>query len=143
MKILILNGPNLNKLGTRNPEIYGSETLDDINKYLNGQFPEHELSFYQSNIEGELIDRIQEAENDGTEAIVANFGAYTHTSVAIRDALEPVTMPKVEVHISNIHAREAFREQSLTGEVVNGIITGFGRNSYVLGIHAAVQLNSK
>ncbi len=140
MKILVINGPNLNLLGTRNPNMYGTGTLEEMNNFLIDEFKHHDLVFFQSNIEGEIIDCLQNALKDGTQAIVANFGAYTHTSVAIRDALEPITFPKVEVHISNIHAREEFREKSLTGEVMNGIITGFGKYSYVLGIQAAEQL---
>lgn len=140
MKILIINGPNLNMLGKRDPKVYGTETLQDLEEYLRAMYPSHELHFYQSNIEGELIDRLQQTENDGTEAIIANPGAYSHTSVALRDALEPIKLPKVEVHISNIHAREEFREQTLTGAVMNGIITGFGKQSYVLGIRAAELL---
>ena len=140
MKILVLNGPNLNLLGTRDPEVYGSTTLEDVNEMLKTEFPEYDFDFFQSNVEGELIDRIQNSMKDGTEAIIANFGGYTHTSVALRDALEPITFPKVEVHISNIHAREEFREKSITGKVMNGIITGFGVNSYVLGVQAIEQL---
>lgn len=141
MKILIVNGPNLNLLGTRDTNVYGTGTLSDLNDFLKESFPEHELTFFQSNIEGEIINRLQEAMGNGTEGLVANLGAYTHTSVALRDALEPISFPKVEVHISNIHARENFREKSLTGEVVNGIITGFGKHSYVLGIRAVEHLS--
>ena len=141
MNLLILNGPNLNMLGTRDPEVYGSETLADIEAYIRQQYPEHSFHFYQSNVEGELVNEIQRAVQNGIEGIVANFGAYTHTSVALRDALEHVTVPKVEVHISNIHAREEFRQTSLTGEVVNGIITGFGKESYILGIKAVELLS--
>ena len=140
MKILVLNGPNLNLLGTRDPEVYGSTTLEDVNEMLKNEFPEYDFDFFQSNVEGELINRIQNSMKDGTNAIIANFGGYTHTSVALRDALEPITFPKVEVHISNIHAREEFREKSITGKVMNGIITGFGVNSYVLGVQAIEQL---
>jgi len=140
MKILVLNGPNLNLLGTRDPEVYGTTTLEDVNEMLRSEFPDYEFDFFQSNVEGALIDRIQSSMKDGTEAIIANFGGYTHTSVALRDALEPITFPKVEVHISNIHAREEFREKSITGKVMNGIITGFGVNSYVLGVQAIEQL---
>lgn len=140
MKILVLNGPNLNLLGTRDPEVYGSTTLEDVNEMLKNAFPDYTFDFFQSNVEGELINRIQTSMKDGTEAIIANFGGYTHTSVALRDALEPITFPKVEVHISNIHAREEFREKSITGKVMNGIITGFGVNSYVLGVQAIEQL---
>lgn len=142
MKILVLHGPNLNMLGTRNPEVYGSTTLEDLNENLKQRFEHHEFHFYQSNVEGELINRIQSAMSDGTEAIIANFGGYTHTSVAIRDALEPITLPKVEVHISNIHAREEFRETSITGKVVHGIITGFGVHSYALGVQAVELLST-
>lgn len=140
MKILIIHGPNLNLLGTRKPEVYGADTLEDLNAYLIETFPEHELTFFQSNLEGEIINRLQLAMKDETEGLVANWGAYTHTSVAIRDALEPIELPKVEVHISNIHAREEFREKSLTGEMMNGIITGFGKHSYVLGVNAVEHL---
>ncbi len=142
MKILVLHGPNLNMLGTRNPEVYGSTTLEDLNEGLKQRFENHEFHFYQSNVEGELINRIQSAMSDGTEAIIANFGGYTHTSVAIRDALEPITLPKVEVHISNIHAREEFRETSITGKVMHGIITGFGVHSYALGVQAVELLST-
>lgn len=142
MKILIINGPNLNLLGTRDTNVYGTGTLEELNDFLNEQFPDHDLEFFQSNVEGEIINRLQDAMKDGTEGIVTNLGAYTHTSVALRDALEPIELPKVEVHISNIHAREEFREKSLTGEVMNGIITGFGKYSYVLGIQAVEHLSS-
>lgn len=136
MTILILNGPNLNMLGKRDPTIYGSETLSDIEHYIQETFPEYTFEFFQSNVEGELVDQIQQSTQRNIDGIVANFGAYTHTSIALRDALEHVSIPKVEVHISNIHAREEFRKESLTGEVMNGIITGFGRESYILGIKA-------
>lgn len=142
MKILIINGPNLNLLGTRDKSVYGTGTLEEINNFLKIKFSSHELTFFQSNVEGEIINKLQEAMNNGTEGIVTNLGAYTHTSVALRDALEPIAVPKVEVHISNIHAREEFREKSLTGEVMNGIITGFGKHSYVLGIQAIEHLST-
>lgn len=141
MKILIINGPNLNLLGTRDTNVYGTGTLEDLNAFLKAECSSHELHFFQSNVEGEIINRLQEAMKDGTEGLVTNLGAYTHTSVALRDALEPISFPKVEVHISNIHAREEFREKSLTGEVMNGIITGFGKHSYVLGIQAVEHLS--
>lgn len=142
MKILIINGPNLNLLGTRDESVYGKGTLNELNTFLASRFTIHELEFFQSNVEGQIINKLQEAMKNDTEALVANLGAYTHTSVALRDALEPITFPKVEVHISNIYAREAFREKSLTGEVMNGIITGFGKHSYVLGIQAVEHLSS-
>lgn len=146
MKILLLNGPNLNLLGSRNTAVYGERSLNDLEVLLSEKFPDHEIDFFQSNVEGELINKIQESmlhSTHKTEAIVANFGAYSHTSIAIRDALEAISVPKVEVHISNIHAREEFRETSITGSVMDGIITGFGFNSYVLGILAAEQLSRK
>ncbi len=143
MKILVLNGPNLNLLGKRNPGQYGSDDLESINKWIQSAFPDYHITFLQSNHEGGLIDAIQQAESNGFDGIVANFGGFTHTSVAIRDALEPVKLPKVEVHLSNIHAREEFREKSITGKVMNGIITGFGKHSYLLGIEAIKLLSEK
>jgi 3-dehydroquinate dehydratase-2 len=143
MKILIINGPNLNMLGTRDTSTYGSETLDDLNKYISDCFKEHEITFYQSNIEGEIIDKIQETQKGSVEGLITNLGGFTHTSIAIRDALEPLTIPKVEVHISNIHAREEFREKSITGAVMDGIITGFGKFSYLLGIQAIEHISKK
>lgn len=142
MKILIINGPNLNLLGTRDTNVYGGGTLDELNTFLSSKFGAHEFEFFQSNVEGEIINKLQEAMKNGTEGLITNLGGYTHTSVALRDALEPISFPKVEVHISNIHAREEFREKSLTGEVMNGIITGFGKQSYVLGIQAIEHLSS-
>lgn len=143
MKILVINGPNLNLLGKRDSSQYGSATLDDLEKEILAKFPKHELSFYQSNIEGELINRIQEAISDGTEGLIINPGGYSHTSVALRDALEVLSIPKVEVHLSNIHAREEFREKSITGKVMNGIITGFGNISYFLGVHALEEISAQ
>jgi len=143
MKILIVNGPNLNLLGTRDTGIYGAGTLQELQSFVSNSFKEHEISFFQSNIEGEIINKLQEAMKDGTEGLVTNLGAYTHTSVALRDALEPINFPKVEVHISNIHARETFREKSLTGEVMDGIITGFGKYSYILGVQALEHLSDQ
>ncbi|MFA5668721.1 MAG: type II 3-dehydroquinate dehydratase [Balneolaceae bacterium] len=140
MKILVINGPNLNLLGTRDTGTYGTGTLKDLETYISDYFPDYSFSFFQSNSEGEIIDRIQQAMTDGTEGLVSNLGGYTHTSVAIRDALDPVTFPKIEVHISNIHAREEFREKSITGKVMNGIITGFGKHSYILGVQAIEHL---
>ena len=141
MNILIINGPNLNLLGTRDPEVYGQDTLKDIHTELQQQYPDHSFSFYQSNVEGELINRVQEAMYDQTDALIINPGGYSHTSVALRDALDAITMPKVEVHLSNIHGREEFRDRSITGAVMNGIITGFGKHSYVLGVEAIERLN--
>ena len=137
MKILFLNGPNLNLLGTREPDKYGNQTLQDIETCITeeAQKLNVDIDFYQSNIEGELVNKIQEAKNifDG---IVMNPAAYTHTSVAIRDAILAVSIPTVEIHISNIHTREEFRKTSLTAPACIGQITGFGVNSYKLGLMA-------
>lgn len=143
MTFLILNGPNLNLLGERDKDTYGTETLSDVRELLENSFSDHDFTFVQSNHEGELIDAIQSVRFGSADAIIANWGGFTHSSVAIHDALELISIPKVEVHISNIHAREEFRERSVTGKAVDGIITGFGINSYVLGVQAALQLISK
>lgn len=137
MKILFLNGPNLNLLGTREPDKYGSQTLNDIEQFVKSEAKQYdiEIDFCQSNIEGEIVDKIQQAKGvyDG---IVLNPAAYTHTSVAIRDALLAVCIPTVEIHLSNIHTREEFRKTSLTAPACIGQITGFGANSYKLGLIA-------
>lgn len=140
MNILVLNGPNLNMLGKRNPDQYGSDTWEEIEQLLKDRFPDHTFTFFQSNLEGELVNVIQSLSEEGYDGVVANFGGYSHTSVAVRDALELVTIPVVEVHLSNIYAREEFRHRSLTGAVSNGIITGFGKNSYLLGVRALEQI---
>jgi len=140
MKILVLNGPNLNLLGKRDPAVYGSETLTDIENRLNEQFPDIKFEFLQSNHEGKLIDAIHEAKDGSVDALIANWGGFTHSSVAIHDALELLEIPKVEVHLSNIHAREEFRERSITGKAMDGIITGFGVDSYLLGVEAALKI---
>lgn len=134
MKILIVNGPNLNLLGARQPEIYGSQTFTDYFKVLQVTFPNHELSYYQSNVEGELINKVHDAAQDGTQGIVLNAGAYTHTSVAIGDAVAGIAVPVVEVHISNVMDREAFRHVSYISKHAAGVISGFGLNGYALGI---------
>lgn len=140
MKISVLNGPNLNMLGKRNPEQYGNDRLKDIEQLLIDSFPGHEMTFFQSNLEGELVEAIQSLVDSDIDGLIVNFGGYSHTSVAIRDALELIDLPIIEVHLSNIHAREEFREQTLTGAVADGIITGFGKQSYVLGVHALEKL---
>lgn len=144
MKILFLNGPNLNLLGTREPDKYGSDTLLDIENFIKDEASKIcvDVSFFQSNIEGELVDKIQQAKGvfDG---IVINPAAYTHTSVAIRDAILAVEIPTVEIHLSNIHTREEFRKVSLTAPACKGQITGFGKNSYKLGLIAIFDLISK
>lgn len=144
MKILVINGPNLNMLGKREPEVYGDITLEDIEKLMSEAALDKgvELNFYQSNHEGELVTRIQQAEQE-CDALVINPAAFTHTSIAIRDALASVSVPAVEVHISNIHAREAFRQLSYTAPVTAGVITGFGIHSYLLGLDAAIALVGK
>ncbi|MBP5604640.1 MAG: type II 3-dehydroquinate dehydratase [Ruminiclostridium sp.] len=140
MKIFVINGPNLDMLGTREPEIYGSDTLESINRELAeycgtvGVEPE----FYQSNSEGELIDIIHSARGSA-DGIVINAGAYTHYSIAIRDAIAAVELPCVEVHLSNIHRREEFRHTSLLSAVCTGVICGFGRNVYRLAVEALIS----
>jgi len=138
MKILIINGPNLNLLGRREPEIYGTFTLDDINKRVAALAAELgvEVSFFQSNHEGELVQKIQDAMGV-YQAIVINPGAYTHTSVALRDAIVSTGIPVVEAHISNIYRREEFRKHSYISGVAIGQITGFGPDSYLLALRAA------
>lgn len=137
MKILVLNGPNLNLLGTREPDKYGTQTLADIETFVKDEASKLnvEVTFYQSNIEGELVNKIQEAKGN-FDGIVMNPAAYTHTSVAIRDAILAVNIPTVEIHLSNIHTREEFRKTSLTAPACIGQITGFGANSYKLGLIA-------
>lgn len=138
MKILILNGPNLNLLGKREPEVYGHEGLEELATQLKNQFPQITLEFYQSNVEGELVTKIQEVgfEFDG---IVFNPGAYTHTSIALRDAIAAITAPVIEVHISNTTQRESFRHTSYISPVAKGVIMGFGLKSYELGIQSLIQ----
>lgn len=135
MKIQIINGPNLNLLGVREPEVYGFQTFGDYLEQLRVDNPGIEIGYFQSNVEGEIIDKIQEAgfESDG---IILNAGGYTHTSVAIRDAIKAVPSPVVEVHISNVHAREEFRHHSMLSAVCLGVIAGFGIDSYRLALSA-------
>ena len=129
MKILIVNGPNLNLLGTREPEIYGTVSMADFLENLKEKFPEDEILFFQSNVEGEIINRLQE---DDYEALIINPAAYTHYSYAIADCLRNIQKPKIEVHISNIYAREEFRQKSVTAAHCNGVISGFGLDGYRL-----------
>jgi 3-dehydroquinate dehydratase-2 len=131
MKVLIINGPNLNLLGTREPEIYGNISMEDYLEKLKTEFPSHELSYYQSNIEGEIINRLQE---DDFDALVINPGAYTHYSYAISDCLKNIRKPKIEVHISNIYKREEFRQKSVTAANTDAVLSGFGMDGYRLAI---------
>lgn len=141
-KILIIHGPNLNLLGRRETDIYGKVSLDEINKSLKEEAAGLNLSIeiFQSNHEGEIVQKIQEAKPAGFNAILINPAAYTHTSVAIRDAVSAIEIPVVEVHLSNIYAREEFRHTSLIAPVAAGQISGFGANSYRLGLKAAASL---
>ncbi len=137
-KIQIINGPNLNMLGLREPDVYGSRSFDDYLTELRKQYPDVEISYYQSNHEGDLIDCIQTV-GISADGIVLNAGAYTHTSVALHDALRSVPAPAVEVHISNVHQREEFRHHSLISAACRGVICGFGLDSYRLAIEALIH----
>ncbi len=136
--LLLLNGPNLNLLGSREPGLYGSATLPEIESQLAAEAVTlgHRLSTFQSNHEGALVDRVQQARSEGIAGILINAGAYTHTSVALRDALLAVAIPYVEVHLSNVYAREAFRQHSYLADKAIGVIAGFGPESYRLGLLA-------
>ena len=138
--ILVIQGPNLNLLGTREPEVYGKTTLQDIHAKLGTIAQAHsvDLSAFQSNHEGELIDRIQQAKQDGIDFIIINPGAFTHTSVALRDALAGVAIPFTEVHLSNIHQREEFRKHSYLSDIATGVICGLGAIGYELALQAAI-----
>lgn len=133
MRILILNGPNLNLLGMREPHIYGSTSFDDYLPELKAVFPQASIALRQSNVEGELVEALQQATGQ-YDAVVLNAAGYSHTSVALRDTVAAMTIPVVEVHISNIHAREEFRHNSLTGGVSKGVISGLGLDGYRLAI---------
>ena len=138
LHILVLHGPNLNLLGTREPEVYGSTTLEQINQQLvaHAQSKGAQLSCFQSNHEGALIDRIHAARTDGTQAIIINPGALTHTSIGLRDALIGVNLPFIEVHLSNVHRREPFRHHSYLSDVASGVIIGLGAHGYQLALDA-------
>lgn len=142
MKILVLNGPNLNLLGAREKSSYGDMTLKEIEDVIISEFPEENFDFFQSNLEGELIDKIQNADSS-YHGLMINPGGYAHTSVAIRDALELAKLPKVEVHLSNISAREDFRHKSITASKTNGYISGFKELSYLSGVYLLIKLHSK
>ena len=138
MKLLIIHGPNLNRLGEREVDVYGQLTLTDINTLITKHASQKgiETGFFQSNHEGEIIDTIHSASQEGYTGLILNGAAYTHTSIAIRDALASIDLPKIEVHISNIHAREEFRKHSYSAAVCKGIISGFGPYSYILAVDA-------
>jgi len=144
MKILVIHGPNLNLLGTREPDKYGSKTLDDINQELEAFAYELgiEIEFFQSNVEGELVSKVQSASGE-FDGIVINPAAYTHTSIALRDAFLAVGVPVVEVHLSNLHAREEFRQKSYIAPIAIGQISGFKEDSYKLGLSAIVNYLQK
>jgi 3-dehydroquinate dehydratase II len=137
MKIIIINGPNLNLLGKREPEMYGNQSFEKFFEKLQNDFPEIELHFYQSNIEGELINKLQEV-GFSYEGIILNAAAYTHTSVGIGDAVKAIATPVIEVHISNVFAREDFRHHSFIAAHTKGVIAGFGLESYKLALQAFV-----
>jgi 3-dehydroquinate dehydratase-2 len=139
--LLVINGPNLNLLGTREPEHYGSDTLDSINNNLSKIAAENSLSLesVQSNAEADLIEYIHNAAKDNVRFIIINPAAFTHTSVALRDALSGVDIPFIEIHLSNVHAREAFRERSYFSDIAVGVISGLGAQGYELALHAAIN----
>lgn len=140
-RVLVLHGPNLNLLGTREPEIYGRETLDEVNRRLElaARVAGAEIAFFQSNHEGDLVDRVQAARTEGFDIIVINPGGLTHTSVALRDALAGVAIPFLEVHLSNIHAREPFRRHSYFSDTAVGTICGLGSRGYDFALQYALQ----
>lgn len=138
-QLLLINGPNLNLLGSREPDVYGRQTLADIETALVAEAARlgHELNCFQSNHEGALVDRVQQARGDGVRFILINPGAYTHTSVALRDALLAVAIPFIEIHLSNVHARETFRQHSYLSDIALGVIAGCGALGYQLALRAA------
>ena len=142
MKILIINGPNLNLLGKREPDVYGSQSFEDFFKSLKTKFTDCQLDYFQSNVEGELINKVQEA-NSKFDGIVLNGAGYTHTSVALADAIAAIDTPVVEVHISNIYKREEYRHVSLTGKNCQGVITGFGLDGYKMAIDFLIGKEAK
>lgn len=132
MKLLFINGVNLNMTGVREKSVYGTQTLDEINGDIAAHFKGDECEFFQGNSEGEICTKIHSAQNGGYDGIVLNAGAFTHYSYAIRDAIACISVPVIEVHMSNVHSREPFRRTSVISEVCKGVICGFGKNSYIL-----------
>ena len=143
MKLLVANGPNLNLTGLREPEIYGIDTLAAINSQLKEKFPEVDFEFFQTNSEGELIDKIQYVDKSSFDGVVLNAGALSHYSIALRDAIASIKRPVVEVHLSQVFAREEFRRKSAISEVCHGTVTGFGKFSYFAAVFALSQVLKK
>ncbi len=139
MNIQIINGPNLNLLGTREPGIYGNDSFESFLPKLQAQYPDININYYQSNVEGELINKMQEV-GFSCDGIILNAGAYTHTSIALQDCIRSLKAPVIEVHISNVHAREEFRHHSMISPVCKGIIAGFGLDSYRLAVEALLGI---
>lgn len=135
MKLLILNGPNLNLLGVREPGIYGNDSMESYLETLRKEFPQVEIEYFQSNIEGEMIDKMQQV-GYSYDGIVLNAGAYTHTSIALHDCIRAINTPVIEVHISNVHTREVFRHKSMISAACKGVICGFGMDSYKLAVYS-------
>ncbi|HVD99314.1 MAG TPA: type II 3-dehydroquinate dehydratase [Cytophagaceae bacterium] len=142
MKILIINGPNLNLLGVREPSVYGNQTFEEYFKTLQQKYPQAGLEYFQSNVEGELINKLHET-GFSYDGIIMNAGAYTHTSVAIPDAISAIKTPVIEVHISNVHAREEFRHKSFMSRVCKGVVAGFGMMSYEMALFYLLNSSSK
>ena len=142
MNIQIINGPNINLLGKREPSIYGAVSFEDYLQQLKAKYPEKEIGYYQSNVEGEMINRLHEV-GFSCDGIILNAGAYTHTSIALQDAIRAITAPVIEVHISNVHAREEFRHKSMISCACKGVICGFGLDSYRLGVEALLTERNK
>jgi 3-dehydroquinate dehydratase-2 len=141
MKLLVINGPNLNLLGQREKLNYGALTLSDIEKIVKSEYPNHTFTFFQSNHEGEIIDQIQSA-TENYDGLIINPGGYSHTSVAIRDALEVAKLPKIEVHLSNISARDDFRHRSITAPMTNGYLSGFKEKGYLAAIYLIEKISN-
>ena len=142
MNIQIINGPNINLLGKREPSIYGAVSFEDYLQQLKAKYPEIEIGYYQSNVEGEMLNRLH-AVGFSCDGIILNAGAYTHTSIALQDAIRAITAPVIEVHISNVHAREEFRHKSMISCACKGVICGFGLDSYRLGVEALLTERNK
>ncbi|MCG8377319.1 MAG: type II 3-dehydroquinate dehydratase [Chlorobiales bacterium] len=141
LSILVMNGPNLSRLGKREPEVYGRRSLDDINRGLAEAFPGVAFDFFQSEEEGELLEKLFHCEDHGGySGVILNAGALTHYSIALRDAISAVSVPVIEVHLSNIYAREEFRRKSVISEVCSGVVSGFGANSYHLGVRGLMGM---